>query len=155
MIVYSPSQPRIFLSWLLATETMFQKVVFSQWSFPQAKFQYTEEHKVRTYKEYHSVRPSSELALPPTPHPQASVLPPPCFWGEGNTRWRERGWESPNSDEGHTLWYSLYVRTLCRRGWMCGDWKIPRLHFMCRGTQATLIRLHNPAFQFDAHPDLV
>ena len=38
--------------------------------------------------------------------------PPPCFWGEGNTRWRERGWESPNSDEGHTLWYSLYVRTL-------------------------------------------
>jgi hypothetical protein len=55
---------------------------------------------------------SSELGLPPTPHPQASVPPPPCFWGEGNTRRRERGWESPNSDEGHTLWYSLYVRTL-------------------------------------------
>ncbi len=69
-------------------------------------------HKVRTYKEYHSVCPSLELGLPPTPHPQASVPPPPCFWGEGNTRWRERGWESPNSDEGHTLWYSLYVRTL-------------------------------------------
>jgi hypothetical protein len=49
---------------------------------------------------------------PPTHHPQASVPPPPCFWGEGNTRWRERGWASPNSDEGHTLWYSLYVRTL-------------------------------------------
>jgi hypothetical protein len=69
-------------------------------------------HKVRTYKEYHSVCPSSELGLPPTPHPLASVHPPPCFWREGNTRWRERGWESPNSDEGHTLWYSLYVRTL-------------------------------------------
>jgi hypothetical protein len=69
-------------------------------------------HKVRTYKEYHSVCPSSELGLPPTPHPQASVPPPPCFWGEGNTRWRERGFESPNSDEGHTLWYSLYVRTV-------------------------------------------
>ncbi len=69
-------------------------------------------HKVRTYKEYHSVCPSSELGLLPTPHPQASVPPPPCFWGEGNTRWRERGWESPNSDEGRTLWYSLYVRTL-------------------------------------------
>ncbi len=69
-------------------------------------------HKVRTYKEYHSVCPSSELGLPPTPHPLASVPPPPCFWGEGNTRWRERGWESPNSDEGRTLWYSLYVRTL-------------------------------------------
>ncbi len=25
-------------------------------------------HKVRTYKEYHSVCPSSELGLPPTPH---------------------------------------------------------------------------------------
>ena len=72
----------------------------------------TPEHKVSTYKEYHSVCHSSELGLPPTPHPQASVPPPPCFWGEGNTRWRERGWESPNSDEGHTLWYSLYVRTL-------------------------------------------
>ncbi len=55
-------------------------------------------HKVRTYKEYHSVCPSSELGLPPTPHPHASVPPPPCFWGEGNTRWRERGWESPNSN---------------------------------------------------------
>jgi hypothetical protein len=56
--------------------------------------------------------PSSELGLPPNPHPLASVPPTPCFWGEGNTRWRERGWESPNSNEGHTLWYSLYVRTL-------------------------------------------
>ncbi len=76
-------------------------------------FMLTENHKVATYKEYHSVCPSSELGLPPTPHPQASVPPPPCFGGEGNSRWRERGWESPNSDEGHTLWYSLYVRTLC------------------------------------------
>jgi hypothetical protein len=76
----------------------------------------TVAHKVRTYKEDHSVCPSSELGLPPTPHLQASVPPPPCFWGEGNTRRRERGWESPNSDEGHTLWYSLYVRTLCWGG---------------------------------------
>jgi hypothetical protein len=36
-------------------------------------------HKVRTYKEYHSVCPSSELGLPPTPHPQANVPPPPGF----------------------------------------------------------------------------
>ena len=27
-------------------------------------------HKVRTYKEYHSVCPSSELGLPPNPPPQ-------------------------------------------------------------------------------------
>jgi hypothetical protein len=48
-------------------------------------------HKVRTYKEYHSVCPSSELGLPPTPHPQASVPPPPCFWGEGGTLAGEKG----------------------------------------------------------------
>jgi hypothetical protein len=58
-------------------------------------FAYRSSHKVRTYKEYHSVCPSSELGLPPTPHPQASVPPPPCFWGEGNTRWRERGGRVP------------------------------------------------------------
>jgi hypothetical protein len=81
--------------------------------FEQCFMQFADSHKVRTYKEYHSVCPSSELGLPLTPHLQASVPPPPCFWGEGNTRWRERGWESPNSDEGHTLWYFLYVRTLC------------------------------------------
>ncbi len=27
------------------------------------------KHKVRTYKEYHSVCPSSELGLPPNPPP--------------------------------------------------------------------------------------
>jgi hypothetical protein len=59
--------------------------------------------------------PRRNWDFPPTPHPQASVPPPPCFWREGNTLWRERGWESPNSDEGHTLWYSLYVRTLCSK----------------------------------------
>jgi hypothetical protein len=44
------------------------------------------KHKVRTYKEYHSVCPSSELGLPPTPHPQASVPPaplPPVSGGRG------------------------------------------------------------------------
>jgi hypothetical protein len=43
---------------------------------------------------------SSELGLP---QPLASwrVCPPPrWFRGEGHIRWRERGWESPNSDEG-------------------------------------------------------
>jgi hypothetical protein len=74
---------------------------------------YMAGHKVRTYKEYHSVCPSSELGLPPTR--RLVCPPPPCFWGERNTRWRERGWESPNSDEGRPLWYSLYVRTLCGR----------------------------------------
>ncbi len=46
-----------------------------------------------------SFRPVVGIGTPTTPHPQASV-PPLWFWGEGHTRWRERGRESPNSDEG-------------------------------------------------------
>ncbi len=46
----------------------------------------------------------------PQPPTRRLVCPLPLFLGEGNTRWRGRGWESPNSDEGRTLWYSLYVR---------------------------------------------
>jgi hypothetical protein len=102
------------------------------------------EHKVRTYKEYHSGCSSSELGLPPTPHPQASVPPPPCFWGEGNTRWRERGWESPNSDEGHTLWYSLYVRTLWQRAMARHGTNKARNRRdrdqMCQGASVTVIK---------------
>ena len=34
----------------------------------------------------------------------ASVPPPPCFWGEGNTRWRERGWGGvPIPTKGYTV----------------------------------------------------
>ncbi len=55
---------------------------------------------------------SRRIGTPPTPHPLASVSP--RFWGEGNTRWRERGWESPKSaTRGHTLWYSLYTYIFC------------------------------------------
>ncbi len=68
-------------------------------------------HKVRTYKEYHSVCPSSKLGLSqplsrqwvfPSPQKQGGGGTLACGWGVGG---------SPNSDEGHTLWYSLYVRT--------------------------------------------
>jgi hypothetical protein len=38
------------------------------------------------------------------------VCPPSRFWGEGHTRWRERGWESPNSDEGaYTVIIFIYT----------------------------------------------
>jgi hypothetical protein len=41
---------------------------------------------------------SSELGTPqPSPAGECAT-PPPRFWGEGHTRWRHRGWESPNSD---------------------------------------------------------
>ncbi len=37
-------------------------------------------------------------------------MPHPWFWGEGHTRWRERGWESPSSNEGtHTLVLFIYM----------------------------------------------
>jgi hypothetical protein len=43
---------------------------------------------------------SSELGL--NPSTAGECAPFPRFWGEGRTRWQERGWdwESPNSDEG-------------------------------------------------------
>jgi hypothetical protein len=32
------------------------------------------------------------------------------FWGEGHTCWRERGWESPNSNEGtYTVVLFIYI----------------------------------------------
>jgi hypothetical protein len=43
--------------------------------------------------------------------------PPPRFWGEGaegHTRWRERGWESHNSDEGtYAVHVVLFTDVLC------------------------------------------
>ncbi len=64
-----------------------------------------------TSSEYSVFSPVAGIGTSPTPHPQANV-PPSVFWEEGLTRWRERGWESPNSaipKRVHTLWYSLYT----------------------------------------------
>ncbi len=58
---------------------------------------------------------SSELGLPQHPTRRRVCPPTLWFWGEGHTRRRERGWESPNSNERHTLWYSLYLCTLWLR----------------------------------------
>jgi hypothetical protein len=53
---------------------------------------------------------SSELGLPQPLTRRRVCPPPPRFWGEGHTRWRERGWESPNSDEGtYTVVLCIYV----------------------------------------------
>jgi hypothetical protein len=57
---------------------------------------------------------SSELGLS-QPLTRKLVCPPPPFGsGEGHTRWRERGWESPNSNEGTctVVWYYLNIYTL-------------------------------------------
>ena len=46
----------------------------------------------------------------PNPSPAGECAPSPRFWGEGYTRWRERGWKSPNSDEG-TFTVVLFIYT--------------------------------------------
>jgi hypothetical protein len=82
------------------------------WSRSYLSFLVSPLHKVRTYKEYHSVCPSSELGLS-QPLSRQRVFPSPQKQGGGGTLACGRGvGGSPNSDEGHTLWYSLYVRTL-------------------------------------------
>ncbi len=56
---------------------------------------------------------SSELGLP---HPSPAGECAPLWFGvEGHTRWREKGWESPNSDEGtYTVVLFIYIYVLCR-----------------------------------------
>jgi hypothetical protein len=67
-------------------------------------------HKVRTFKEYHSVRPSSKLGLS-QPLSRQQVCPsPPESGGGGHTRRGVRGWGSPNSDDWRK---SLVLCLLC------------------------------------------
>jgi hypothetical protein len=54
-------------------------------------------HKVRIYKEYHSVCPLVRIGTPPTPLSPATVPLPPEPGGR-HTRVRVRGWGSHNSD---------------------------------------------------------
>ncbi len=62
-----------------------------------------------------SFSPVVGIGTPPTPHPQASVPPPLLVPGEGYTRWRERGRESPSSDEGtHTVVLFIYTYFVVR-----------------------------------------
>jgi hypothetical protein len=47
-----------------------------------------------------SFSPVVGIGTSPSPHLKGSVPPPLWCRGEGHTRWREKGWEIPNSDEG-------------------------------------------------------
>ncbi len=54
---------------------------------------------------------SSRRNWDPSPAGECAPLPPPPrFWREGHTRWRERGWDSLNSDEG-TYIVVLFIYT--------------------------------------------
>ncbi len=58
----------------------------------------------------------------PTPLTRSRLYPPPpWFWAKGNTRWRERGWESPNTEAGT---YTLYIFVLCEHDLLWGASKI-------------------------------
>ncbi len=69
-------------------------------------------HKVRTYKEYHSVCPLGGIGTLPVSQPlsRQRVCPSPQNRGGGHTRLRVRGWESPNSDDSRK---SLALCLLC------------------------------------------
>jgi hypothetical protein len=76
---------------------------------PFEKYYFAVHHRVGRVLSFFSSRrnwdsPNSSPAGEGAPH---------RFWGDGQTRWREKGWESPNSDEGHKLWYSLLYVVLC------------------------------------------
>ena len=53
-----------------------------------------------------------EIGTPPTPNRRLVCLLPLVFGRRGTLAGKKMGQESPNSDEGNTLWYSLYVGTL-------------------------------------------
>jgi hypothetical protein len=72
-------------------------------------FVYLTHHKVRIYKEYHSVCPLVGTWFLPTPLSPASV-PLPIEPEGRHTRLRVRGWGSPNSDD---LRKSLGLCLLC------------------------------------------
>ncbi len=67
---------------------------------------------------------------PPTTHPHASVLR-----GEGHTRWRERGWESSNSDEA-TYTVVLYI---CM--YFVGDMLLSSWHTQQKVRDVQLVRV--------------
>ncbi len=94
----------------------------------------------------------SELWLP-QPLTRRRVCPPPLLWfrGEGHTRWRERGWESPNSDEGtYTVVLYIYASictVLCGIYWRLKPYRLVPLHsaFLgAVGSSRTAAALHFP-----------
>ncbi len=65
-------------------------------------------------REYRSdiILKSSELGLP-QPLTRRRVCPPPVLGGRGTLAGERRVGRVPIPTRGHTLWYSLYIRTLC------------------------------------------
>ncbi len=104
----SPHQDPDPKSWF--TASMFSK--FESLDFRKTTF-YPEEgtnHRVGRVPSFFSSRRNWDS---PNPSPVGECAPPPpplWFRGEGHTRWRERGWESPTSNEGtYTVVLFIYM----------------------------------------------
>ncbi len=82
-----------------------------------------------------SFSPVVGIGTPPTPHPQAIVLPPPLVQGGYTLAWEMRWEAGPNSDEGPdtvVLIASRYVCTL----WMWASLEILTLTWYMRHYKA-------------------
>ncbi len=93
----------------LATASAYNALIFSR-SYKHAvtntvtsSFLYACMHRVDRVLSFFSSRRNWN-----SPSPLANVPPRPFVRGEGHTRLRERGWGSPNSDDG------TYTVVLCR-----------------------------------------
>jgi hypothetical protein len=107
MAIYSELSRRMFFFGFMCTNVATIHGAFFQTD------ENTERHKVRIYKEYHSVALRRNWDSPPTPFSPASVPLPPETGGRGHTSLRVGGWVgSPNSDEGLHCG-TLYMYVLC------------------------------------------
>ncbi len=81
-----------------------------QYRWVNVMYSMLQRHKVGRELSFFSSRPNWDS---PNPSPAFECAPHLWFWGEGHTGWRERGWESPNSDEGtYTVVLFKYICTL-------------------------------------------
>jgi len=83
---------------------------------------YGMQHRVGRVLSFFSSRRNWDF---PNPAPTGECEPP-WFWGEEHTRWRQRGWESPNFEEGtYTVVLFIYMSFMVcrmevsRRVWAC------------------------------------
>jgi hypothetical protein len=77
------------------------------------------KHQVKDITPCHRVgrvlrfSPVVGIWTPPPPRQQASVPAPLWFWGRGTFAGERGGGRAPIPTRGHTLWYFIFICTLC------------------------------------------
>ncbi len=94
--LYLPSRTMLHFMPQLRGQIQSPSFMYSVWVPLFLPPPWPANHKVRIYKEYHSVWPLVGIGTLPTPLSPASE-PLPQNRGGGHTRLRVRGWGSPNS----------------------------------------------------------